>query len=201
MGWDETFLQDAVDGCTNLSGLISDCPLFNIQDASVWANCNITEPSDLASDNVVGPASILPGNAPICSGPAPAGAAPGNTGSGPSRTAATSAAVVPTLSYSSGLSLSSGDTYIPGAVFAVSTRNSASRAPAPTTTSAPAPPAVPSSSTSYFSTGFATSGLVVQEVLWVEETVTVTGPVSTTTVIEARDRAHGHLHKHRRAGH
>jgi hypothetical protein len=70
MGWDESFLGDAVNTCTNLSGEIQDCPLFTIQDASVYGNCNITEPAALVSENVVNPSPSLPGNVPIASGPA-----------------------------------------------------------------------------------------------------------------------------------
>ncbi|TVY13974.1 hypothetical protein LARI1_G009154, partial [Lachnellula arida] len=43
MGWDEQFLQDASNQCTNLSGKIEDCPLFDIQPLGESSACNITE--------------------------------------------------------------------------------------------------------------------------------------------------------------
>ncbi|EPE09166.1 wsc domain-containing protein [Ophiostoma piceae UAMH 11346] len=65
MGWDETLLQSAVDQCTNESGLISDCPVFDIQSLSDAQSCKMEAPSVVASDNVgsdsSSPASTLPG--------------------------------------------------------------------------------------------------------------------------------------------
>ncbi|PMD37148.1 hypothetical protein L207DRAFT_71340 [Hyaloscypha variabilis F] len=191
MGWDPVFLQDAVNTCTNPSGQIEDCPLFNIQDE--YTTCNITLPSALVSENVVGPISSLPGNVPIASGPAPAnGATAGSpvTGAPPAASSAASAIPVPTLSYSAGQSLASTDTYIPGGIFAVSV-------PTSTTIAAPAittPPVAAASNTeSFFSTEYTTSGRAVLEVLWVEEIVTVTDPVTTTVVVPGRKR---HLRRH-----
>jgi len=114
MGWDEAFLQSAVNTCTNLSGQIEDCSLFTIQDSSAYGNCNITLPAAIASENVVGPLSTIPGNPVIAAGP---GYADGATAGGSATTTVVN--VAPTLSYSAGISLASSDTYIPGAIFAV----------------------------------------------------------------------------------
>lgn len=115
MGWDETFLQEAVDTCTNLSGQIEDCALFDIQDESVYGSCNFTVPAALENENVVGPISSLPGSCAIQSGPAPATSMAAATGSAQTSAAKTSSAtgssattttssyaVVPTLSHSAG---------------------------------------------------------------------------------------------------
>lgn len=107
MGWDESFLQSAVDTCTNLSGEIQDCPLFDIQDDSVGAQCQIELPEVLASENDTS-SNGLPVNVPIQSGPAyatdyPVYGASAATSYKPS-TASASSAVVPTLTYSSAAS-------------------------------------------------------------------------------------------------
>ncbi|KAE9364689.1 hypothetical protein N431DRAFT_355117 [Stipitochalara longipes BDJ] len=197
MGWDPAFLQKAVDQCTNLSGQISDCPLFDIQAED--SNCNITLPSAIDSENVVGPISALPGNVPIASGPGLAsGATAGSpvTGAPPAPSSAASAVPIPTLGYSAGQSLASTDTYIPGGIFAVSIPTSATvAAPAVTT-----PPVAAASNTeSFFSTQYTTSGHAVLEVLWVEEIVTVTDPITTTTVIAPGRKRH--LKRHMHGGH
>lgn len=124
MGWDEAFLQKAVDTCTNLSGKIEDCPLFDIQSESVYDTCNITLPADLADEDVVGPRSGLPGGCAIQSGPglatgamagasntrmasAPASSATPSLAKGSSTATATeTSAIVPTLSHSAGSTIS-----------------------------------------------------------------------------------------------
>ncbi|CAK7263597.1 hypothetical protein SEPCBS119000_000571 [Sporothrix epigloea] len=60
-GWDQAFLQKAVDTCTNNSGRIQDCPIFDIQSESKAQSCKIAKPAIVANDIVSGPASILPG--------------------------------------------------------------------------------------------------------------------------------------------
>lgn len=124
MGWDEAFLQQAVDTCTNLSGKIEDCPLFHIQSSSVYGTCNITLPAALADEDVVGPRSGLPGGCAIQSGPglatgamagvsntgmasAPASSAAPSSAKGSSTATATeTSAIVPTLSHSAGSTIS-----------------------------------------------------------------------------------------------
>ncbi|KAF2091052.1 hypothetical protein K490DRAFT_2249, partial [Saccharata proteae CBS 121410] len=69
-GWNETFLQEAVETCTNLSGEIDDCPLFDIQTEADTQTCQFEVPQALAHDNCEGPRKGLCGNNPIQSGPA-----------------------------------------------------------------------------------------------------------------------------------
>lgn len=69
MGWDEDFLQQAVNTCTNLSGEIQDCPLFNIQSDNDAAQCTLDTPDDLKNDNSEGPRNGLAINVPIQPGP------------------------------------------------------------------------------------------------------------------------------------
>lgn len=214
MGWDEGFLQEASNQCTDLSGKIEDCPLFTIQPLDNSTACNIAEsnmPAQLAKDVAAGGATTLPGNPPIVStgdaSDAAASVSVSASSSAPSSPASVSiapAASTPTSSEqqppSSSAATASGGQYAPDAVFAakspsssdapaeVSTAATPSSSP-PAVTPAPSPAFQSSASTqSYFSTEYQTKGQEVVEVLWVEDVVTVTAP-------SARKR---HLHKHRR---
>jgi hypothetical protein len=193
MGWDPVFLQDAVNQCTNLSGQITDCPLFDIQSEDAYSNCNITLPSAILDEDVVGAMPTIPGNVPIVSGPAPAnGATAGGsqTTGAPAPVSTTGGQLLPTLSYSAGSSLAPTDTYIPGGIFAVSVSQT------PTITTPPAPTSSSSNTESFFSTQYTTSGQAVLEVLWVKEIVTVTAPETTTVYVPGRKR---HVHRHLKA--
>lgn len=198
MGWDQDFLQDAANTCTNPSGEVSDCAMFDLQDSSVYGTCNITMPAELVSDNVVGPMATLPGDDVLFG-------------------AATSAqAAIPTLSYSAGISISAGASDVPGGIFkqtttlpVVTTSTPAPAVVVPTTmlSVASAPPATtpaPALSSaapaqSYFSTAWATSGGVVEEVLWVADVVTVTKNAPAMTTVVANNKRHaGHAARHRK---
>lgn len=52
MGWERPFLQSAVNNCTNLSGQIEDCPLFDIQSSDDFSSCKIKLPDALAKEAV-----------------------------------------------------------------------------------------------------------------------------------------------------
>ncbi|KAF4556592.1 Hypothetical protein D9617_1g084700 [Elsinoe fawcettii] len=70
MGWDSVdFLQQAVDTCTNLSGNIQDCSIFDIQTDYTAAECKFKEPAIIKGDNAAGPRDGLPINIPIQAGP------------------------------------------------------------------------------------------------------------------------------------
>lgn len=209
MGWDEDFLQDAVNTCTNPSGQITDCPLFDIQSDADAAQCNITLPSALQSDDVVGPMTSLPGNLAIASGPGYAKAT--QDGGAPATSAAPTSTSRATLSYSAGKSASS-DTFVPGNIFAQQTgkvdnaSTSASTA-APATTSTTAEPTTaapaattPTESVSFYSTVWETSGNTVKQVYVVEETVTVSVGTTTTITMPAAG-ASAHAAKHKRHAH
>ncbi|CAI4210508.1 unnamed protein product [Parascedosporium putredinis] len=60
-GWDEETLRQAVNTCTNMSGRIDDCPVFELQSQNDAAQCNLNTPSLLSSENVFGPMAVLPG--------------------------------------------------------------------------------------------------------------------------------------------
>ena len=189
MGWDEDFLRSAVNTCTNISGEITDCPLFTVQYPSIYGNCNITEPTALVSENVLSPVGSLPGNVPIAYGPAYAkpAAAPSDVAK-PVVTIKASHAPAPVVAAPSKL---------PGEIFETSDSSTTTKTTTTTSTSTvtvtPLPPP-PTPSVSYYSTEYYTTGKAVQEVLWVEDVVTATEQVTITVGVYARD----HLHKHQR---
>ncbi|KAK4551233.1 hypothetical protein LTR86_011280 [Recurvomyces mirabilis] len=70
MGWTSAkFLQKALDTCQNLSGMIQDCPLFDLQSDSIGANCTFVMPESLRNEDPFGPRHGLPGNNPVQYGP------------------------------------------------------------------------------------------------------------------------------------
>lgn len=216
MGWDEDFLQDAVNTCTNESGRIEDCPLFDVVDQATAAQCSLTLPQALSAEDVDGPVSALPGNVEITYGD-------GST-DGDDEPAPTTATVQPTLTYQPGETPSAPASPLPGQVFK---ETSAYVAPVPTTTStsttststssvptelgdfgaldvsettAPEPtttvPAAtttavpaPEESVSYFSTQYVTAGNVVSKILWEEEVIYVTEFEETTTTVVVQPSA------------
>jgi hypothetical protein len=206
MGWDEGFLQSAVQQCTNLSGRIEDCPIFTLQDPSVYSNCKFPMPADQQSENLRGPLDTLPGNVKIQSGPAYAKGGSGDTSVAPAAAAATSA-VAPILSYSPGSSIASDATFKPGEIFVASSSSSVPPPP-PTSTLSPTPTPTPTptlaANEKIVSTKYSTMGNEVLELVMVEEETTVYESVTvtaTTTVTGLkRKRRDSHLRRHRHGG-
>lgn len=201
MGWDPEFLQQAVDTCTNLSGEISDCPLFTIQDSDVYNSCEIEIPSALVSEDVLGPMSTLPGNVAVQYGPGLAinGLTVGASGVTSAIASATNA--VPTLGVSAGSTIyaASSQTYALGGVFdqvagsvATSTSTSTTSVATTSSTSSSIVTSAPSISSavateSFYSTQWTTTGNTAVEIFWVEETVTVTASGTPTPTLAARE--------------
>lgn len=69
-GWNTTFLQSAIDTCSDSSGLQQDCPLFYLQSDEDATSCTLTLPDPIKDEDTLGPISNLPGNHPIFPGPA-----------------------------------------------------------------------------------------------------------------------------------
>ncbi|EFQ34211.1 hypothetical protein CGRA01v4_03966 [Colletotrichum graminicola] len=197
-GWDEDFLQSAVNTCTNLSGRIEDCPLFNIQSDDKAAQCQMKVPSVLSLENVTGPVTSLPGNVIITGdpstegGPAPVIPSPSSSSSAP--------AAPPALSYKPGKTASANP--VPGEVLKAMPTSASTPVPiiqevTPTPTSSPQP------SMSFASIQTITNGNVVSVIYWEEDVVYVTmydDITSTTTVTPTPTpvlRAKRHLHQHR----
>ena len=66
MGWDQDLLQRAVDQCTNDSGRVEDCPVFNLIPDSQAEGCRIEPEVD---EPVSGNLTALPGCNPVQPGP------------------------------------------------------------------------------------------------------------------------------------
>jgi hypothetical protein len=115
MGWDNNLLQNAVDTCTNPSGMVEDCPLFTILDPNTYSQCKFPIPSSLAKENVLSPGTKLPGSDGYVD--------PDGT---------PSASAVPTLSVAPGTTIATGSNFVPGGIFIASaTSQVVSNAPAP----------------------------------------------------------------------
>ena len=68
--WDRPFLQQAINVCTNLSGQVEDCPLFDLQNDSTAAQCEMRMPTQLLDENCTEPMSALPGGVVVQPAPA-----------------------------------------------------------------------------------------------------------------------------------
>ncbi|KAF2179811.1 hypothetical protein K469DRAFT_296481 [Zopfia rhizophila CBS 207.26] len=216
-GWDVDFLQEAVKTCTNPSGNIADCPIFDLQTEAEGAKCKFKMPDILKNDNCAGPADGLCGNVPVQNGPGYASLLePGKSGKptgGYTPPATTGAAAttspipqVPTLSYKAPVSAIT-DQY-GGGISVANVNGKQSQAPevnaAGTPSSAPAAPAPKPAVTSapavleqpqgrVVSTSTYASAGTVYEVAFVEVDITVTAEATPA----ARHRRHFH-HIHRR---
>src|SRR5262245_8120895 len=82
MGWSKPTLQAGIDQCKNPSGLLTDCPVFDLQTEADCDKCQLEVPEVLAKDNCAGPAAGLCGDVPVQYGPEYASLlSPGNTAS------------------------------------------------------------------------------------------------------------------------
>ncbi|PYH45764.1 uncharacterized protein BP01DRAFT_356400 [Aspergillus saccharolyticus JOP 1030-1] len=69
-GWESNVLQQAVNTCTNMSGEVSDCPIFNLQSDEKQGECRFSVPDALKNEDVNYHKGGLPNNLVIQSGPA-----------------------------------------------------------------------------------------------------------------------------------
>ncbi|KAF4586014.1 WSC domain-containing protein [Ophiocordyceps camponoti-floridani] len=192
MGWDPVFLQKAVDTCTNDSGRIEDCPLFDIIDKAEACQCSLEGPmpESVSKEDVKGPMDKLPGGMdshPIKEKPV----------SGP----------VPTLHYTPGHKPTDPAAPLPGDVFkqkaaqaaeaaVLPAMMNAEQAPAPTSAPAPAAAAPAEDNKSYYSTQYVTNGNVVSKILVEAQTVYVSQYAEPTSQAEQNRRRAVHMHKH-----
>jgi len=209
-GWDEKFLQQAVDTCTNPSGNIYDCPIFTLQSEDTQRKCKMQVPEVLRNEKVAGSVGdVLPGGVPIQYGPGPATVA----NPGPR----TTTVEMPTVGYSEGTK-PTDSVYLPGQVFKEHTSTPAAEpAPAPTPVNnspdigalaqpavTPPPAAPPAEEDGYeiVRTEWVTSGKLVNMIIVKEKveyvTVTTTTATSTVTMEGLRARYEPHMHRHGR---
>lgn len=154
--WDGDTLERAVKQCTNPSGKVEDCPIFDLQSQSEAQTCKISMPTELKDENYQGPREGLPGKVGIQAGPAYAlkkssGDSSNQSGGASSQSSSVASSSVPTLSYSSAAPASSiGGSYggAVGGLFAevVSTSSSTTSSSPSPPSSAPPPSTTPSSS-------------------------------------------------------
>ncbi|PLB51955.1 hypothetical protein P170DRAFT_422884 [Aspergillus steynii IBT 23096] len=204
-GWDSGILEQAVKRCTNPSGQITDCDVFDIQSESDQQKCKFEVPDVLKDEDVYEYKGSLPDGLAVQYGPAYA--SPVSYVSG--HASATQSAEV---SASLGVSLSLGG------------NAETTKAPQPTSTSTTQPTWTAKPSISYL------DGTVVEEVVYIEKEITIhvdaqgnptqteAGPVetlstatstttdvvstivSTPTAPPAKRDGHAHVHKRHRHG-
>ncbi|EZF78275.1 hypothetical protein H105_00669 [Trichophyton soudanense CBS 452.61] len=68
-GWDDGVLQEAVDTCTNDSGLLEDCHVFNIQDQNKQNECKMNVPPSIMAEEYTLCPKGLPGGVKVSNGP------------------------------------------------------------------------------------------------------------------------------------
>ena len=201
MGWEsEEFLQSAIDTCTNPSGEIEDCALFDIQSDSDSSQCTFEMPEVLKNDEVCGPREGLPVDIPIQYGPQEATtyAIAGRTGQ-PTTTIAPSEPPETfshrTLTYSPADPESTRTAPFGIVVAKVSpaagTESVVEAASSPTPTAA-------SSGEGFVATSYITTGNTVMEIFITEVDVTVTATEAAPTDSNRKRHLHRHLHGGRR---
>ncbi|KAI1437518.1 hypothetical protein GGR50DRAFT_77656 [Xylaria sp. CBS 124048] len=198
-GWDQSFLQSAVDTCTNESGELGDCGVFTsngpLLTQAEQGQCKFNMPSVLANENVLDVLKELPGGLPIQNGPQSATL----PGSAPTVQANSKPSPTPHA-------VPSRDTHADdAAVASVAVGGNAAPIVSSPPAITPAPQGVPASEPSFqvVSTQYTTIGDVVEEVVWVQPVVYVTKDTVSTVTVPAsapkKVRGHNH-HRHVVAG-
>jgi hypothetical protein len=180
-GWDEDFLQQAVNTCTNLSGRVQDCPLFSLQSEEKQRSCKMKTPAFVASEKVAGLiGDSLPGNVPIIYGP--------DSANGKPQTSSVSVPV-PSVGYTPGTTVT-GSNYLPGGVF---------RESSTATTITARPTSSDAANYEVVSTRYVTSGNLVSKVVVVESVeyvVSATETVTVTAPSDGKNRRGVHMRRH-----
>lgn len=167
-GWEDGVLEEAVKTCTNPSGMVEDCSVFELQSQIEQNLCSFDIPEILKSEEVKKVKGGLPNKLKVTWGPErafPIEYTDGHDDSSSSSSTAPS-------STDSGISLSLPGVGDLGNVFAADPKTSSSsttEVPAPTTTSTSTTTSTPTPtpSTSYI------ENPVTQEIVWVEEAIVV----------------------------
>ncbi|KAI1340866.1 hypothetical protein F5Y15DRAFT_34570 [Xylariaceae sp. FL0016] len=217
-GWEESFLQNAIDTCTNESGELSDCSVFTdnapLLSESEMGECTFDMPSALATEDCSATdMTSLPGNLPIQSGPeeatkvgtdpiASVTSAIGSFFTGSATTTASPYKQSGTKSYSPEVSSTgAGGVYIQSPDVAVASVTSSTSTPLTT----PAPVVTSEAGVVYevVSTQTVTTGAEVEEIVWKEPVLYVTEDTTTTVTMAQkmklrRDHAWRHRHHERR---
>ncbi|KAK0703208.1 hypothetical protein B0T26DRAFT_815318 [Lasiosphaeria miniovina] len=212
-GWNPDFLQKAVETCTNASGKIQDCPIFDIQSLEDQQKCSLKVPNALVSEKIVGlVGNSLPEDVAIQYEP--------DSAMVKNPALPTTTQELPLVGYSEGAQ-ATGTAYQPGQIFKQSssaavpspsvslskvTAALAQATTPPTPTEATAPAAVDGSKyevvkTDYITVSDVVSMIIVKEAI---DYVTITTTTATATGLAKARREvymHGHLGRHRHNGH
>lgn len=136
-------MQSAVNTCTNPSGLIGDCPLFNIVSEEKARSCGLKPKGmRIMAEDTKGPMSTLPGNVQITTDKGP------EKGSAPAPKLPKKKPNTPSMTYVPGEKASNAAEPVPGQVFRESGVGNEKAAPAKPSPkpSVPAPAPVPAPS-------------------------------------------------------
>lgn len=215
-GWESAeFLQSAVDTCTNASGEIEDCAVFDIQTDDVAATCTFDSPDSISEDDPAGPRDGLAIGVPIQSGPAyasvysvltageTASSAASTTSSAKSSSSSSSSAVVPTLTYSAATASITdkwgGGILVANTATSYEPSSTSTAADSTVTVAASTDDATADDSSDVVATSYVTKDGQVIQVMIEEVDVTVTATAVETS--NAKSRRHLEKHQHRRVRH
>ncbi|KAJ5104428.1 hypothetical protein NUU61_001775 [Penicillium alfredii] len=157
-GWDDGVLQQAVDTCTNLSGEVTDCKIFDLQSDSKQQQCQFDIPEQILHEDIHMHPDGLPGGMHINWGPGYALPAGGMSMPQPTPTS-TSTGLIPGLPTLSLPGISIDPNNMLGDI------NGANAAQAPTTTSTSTP--TPNPATSFI------LDPITQETIYLEREIAV----------------------------
>ncbi|KAL4929696.1 DUF1996 domain-containing protein [Aspergillus undulatus] len=173
-GWESGVLEEAVKTCTNPSGKVEDCPVFELQSELEQGLCSFDIPSILASEDVTNVKGSLPNKVQVEWGPEYAfpvkyvgGGSGDDTTAAPTSTSAAASSTEGDL----GLSLSAGLNSI-GNILAADAKTSETTS----STTVPTSTSTSTTSTSTFTPTPTTSWVqstATQEIVWVEQEVVV----------------------------
>lgn len=126
--WDDGVLQEAVDTCTNASGEVSACGIFDLQSEDTQRQCFLELPDALKNEDVEVHADGLPGPMAIQWGPAYA-----TMGMASSSSSTTAPAVSVGVTFDVGSVLGHADAINTAEITTSSTSSTSSPTPTPTT--------------------------------------------------------------------
>ncbi|KAL2793400.1 hypothetical protein BJX66DRAFT_306094 [Aspergillus keveii] len=173
-GWESGVLEEAVKTCTNPSGQVEDCPVFELQSEFEQGLCSFDIPSILKDEDLTTIKGGFPNDIVVEWGPEYAFPIQYANGNQPSTTTATPK---PTSDADLGLSVSIDLGAIAGNIHAAESKTESTSTTTSTTTQPPPPPTTTSTtSTSTWTPTPTTSyvkSTVTQEIVWVEQQIVV----------------------------
>ncbi|KAL8711751.1 MAG: hypothetical protein Q9220_003922 [cf. Caloplaca sp. 1 TL-2023] len=218
--WDDGVLEQAVSQCTDMSGQMKSCGVFEFTENSGSCTLESPLPSELSDEKTEGPMQGLPGGCEVQSGPEQAKKGKGATGSssggksdGSSSSGSSSSHDDKTTDKSKDSAPAAApaphvdDKKAEGAVFAQNKKEAAANyvAPAPAAPAVTSPPVAPVvDAADVVATSYTTDGRIVYENKVVIKEITVTeGGAKAKRTPEAQaenHKRHAHRHHHMKHG-